>query len=120
MCFTLTFVKEGYHIRRCKRYLGDPSLPVPKSTKFDCNKRSATRSNTAILMPQSVVSTELAVVPTESSVSHNRETFVQKAGATICDYRGALDFLFTNGYVQYKVFLSLERGVDIKDTRLSF
>lgn len=27
--------KEGYHIRKFKRYLDNPSVPVPKSTKFD-------------------------------------------------------------------------------------
>ena len=64
--FTLIFIKEGYHIRKYKRYIDDPSVPVPKSTKLDRSKRSATRSNTAISIPQSVVSTELkAVVTTE-------------------------------------------------------
>ncbi|RMX42158.1 hypothetical protein pdam_00009401 [Pocillopora damicornis] len=58
--------KEGYHIRKYKRYINDPSVPVPKSTKLDRSKRSATCSNTAISIPQSVVSTELkAVVTTE-------------------------------------------------------
>ena len=64
--FTLIFIKEGYHIWKYKRYIDDPSVPVPKSTKLDRSKRSATRSNTAISIPQSVVSTELkAVVTTE-------------------------------------------------------
>ena len=64
--FTLIFTKEGYHIRKYKKYIDDLSVPVPKSTKLDRNKRSATRSNTAISIPQSVVSTELkAVVTTE-------------------------------------------------------
>ena len=73
-CFTLIFIQEGYHIRKYKRYTDDPSVPVPKSTKLDRNKRSATRSNTAISIPQSVVSTELkAVVLTESSASHKGE-----------------------------------------------
>ena len=64
--FTLIFIKEGYHIRKYKRYIDDPSVPVPKSTKLDCSKHSATCSNTAISIPQSVVSTELkAVVTTE-------------------------------------------------------
>ena len=59
-------MKEGYHIRKYKRYIDDHSVSVPKSTKLDRNKRSGTRSNTAISIPQSVVSTELkAVVPTE-------------------------------------------------------
>ena len=63
---TLIFIKEGYHIRKYKRYIDDPGVPVPKSTKLDRNKRSATRSNTPISIPQSVVSTELkVVVPTE-------------------------------------------------------
>ena len=58
--------RSGYHIRKYKRYIDDPSVPVPKSTKLDRSKRSATRSNTAISIPQSVVSTELkAVVTTE-------------------------------------------------------
>ena len=48
---------------------------------------------TAISIPQSVVSIELkAVVPTEESASHNEETFVQETEATICDYSGALKF----------------------------
>ena len=64
--FTLIFIKEGYHIRKYKRYIDDPSVPVLKSTKLDRSKRSATCSNTAISIPQSVVSTELkAVVTTE-------------------------------------------------------
>ena len=29
------FLTEGYHIRKFKRYLDNPSVPVPKSTKFD-------------------------------------------------------------------------------------
>ena len=63
---TLRGQKEGYHIRKCKRYIDDPSVPVPKSTKLDRSKRSATRSNAAISIPQSVVSTELkAVLTTE-------------------------------------------------------
>ena len=64
--FTLIFIKEGYHIWKYKRYIDDHSVSVPKLTKLDRNKRSATRSNTAISIPQSVVSTELkAVVTTE-------------------------------------------------------
>ena len=60
------FIKEGYHIRKYKRYIDDPSVPVPKSTKLDRSKRSATGSNTSISISQSVVSTELkAVVTTE-------------------------------------------------------
>ena len=74
-CFTLIFIKERYHISKYKRYLDDPSVSVSKSTKLDRNKRSA-RSNTAISITQSVVSTELkAVVPTESVPSHKGETF---------------------------------------------
>ena len=49
--FTLIFIKEGYYIRKYERYLDDLSVPVPKSTKLDRNKRSATRSNTAISIP---------------------------------------------------------------------
>ena len=64
--FTLIFIKEGYHIWKYKRYIDDPSVPVPKSTKLDRSKRLATRSNTAISIPQSIVSIELkAVVTTE-------------------------------------------------------
>ena len=64
--FTLIFIKGGYRIRKYKRYIDDPSVPVPKSTKPDRNKRSAIQSNTPISIPQSVVSTELkVVVPTE-------------------------------------------------------
>ena len=63
--FILIFMK-GYHIRKYRRYINDHSVPLPKSTKLDRNKRSATRSNIAISIPQSVVSTELkAVVTTE-------------------------------------------------------
>ena len=81
--FTLIFMKEGYHIRKYKRYIYDHSVSVPKSTKLDLNKRSATRSKTAISIPQSVVSTELkAVMPTEESVSHKGETFVQETEVT--------------------------------------
>ena len=65
---------QANHIRKYKRYLDDPSVPVPKSTRLDHNKRSATRSNTASHLDSSVgLSTELAVVPTESSASHNGE-----------------------------------------------
>ncbi|RMX52455.1 hypothetical protein pdam_00020284 [Pocillopora damicornis] len=83
---------ERYHIRKFKRYIDDHRVSVPKSTKLD-------RSNTAISMTQSVVSTKLkAVVPTEESASHKGETFVQETEATICDYRGALELWSTNGY----------------------
>ena len=55
-------------------------------------------------MTQSVVSTELkAVVPTEESASHKRETFVQETEATICDYRGALELWSTNDYALSEV-----------------
>ena len=60
--FTLIFIKEGYHIRKYKRHIDDHSVPVPKSTKLDRNKRSAPRFNTAISIPKSVVSTELKAV----------------------------------------------------------
>ena len=90
--FSLIFIKERYHIRKFKRYIDDHCVSVPKSTKLD-------RSNTAISMTQSVISTELkAVVPTEESASHKGETFVQETEATICDYRGALELWSTNGY----------------------
>ena len=42
--FTLISMKEGYHIRKYKRYIDDHSVSVLKSTKLDRNKRSATRS----------------------------------------------------------------------------
>ena len=97
-------MKEGYHIRKYKRYIDDHSVSVPKSTKLDRNKRSGTRSKTAIAMPQSVVSTELnTAVPTEESASHKGETFVQETDATICDYRGALELWSTNGYALSEV-----------------
>ena len=102
--FPFIFIKEGYHIRKYKRYIDDHSVSVPKSTKLDRNKRSATRSNTTISIPQSVVSIELkAMVPTEESASHNEETFVQETEATICDYSGALEFWSTNGHALSKV-----------------
>ena len=92
--FPFIFIKEGYHIRKYNRYIDDHSVSVPKSTKLDRNKRSATRSNTTISIPQSVVSIELKeVVPTEESASHNEETFVQETEATICDYSGAFEIL---------------------------
>ena len=95
--FSLIFIKERYHIRKFKRYIDDHCVSVPKSTKLD-------RSNTAISMTQSVVSTELkAVVPTEESASHKRETFVQETEATICDYRGALELWSTNDYALSEV-----------------
>ena len=114
-------IKEGYHIRKYERYQDDPSVPVPKSTKLDHNKHSATRSKTAISIPQSVDSTELkAVVPTESSASHKGETTVQETEATICDCRLMLKLWFSNGYALSKAFPSLERGTKDKDTRWSF
>ena len=59
---------------------------------------------TAISIPQSVVSIELkAVVPTEESASRKGETFVQETEATICDYRGALELWSTNGYALSEV-----------------
>ena len=86
LCFTLIFIKEGYHIRKYKRYLDNPNVLVPISTSLDRNKHSATRSNTTSHLDSSVrLSTELAVVPIESSVSHNGETFAQETEATICD-----------------------------------
>ena len=97
-------MKEGYHIRKYKRYIDDHSVSVLKSTKLDRNKRSATRSKTAISIPQSVVSIELkAVVSTEESASRKGETFVQETKATICDYRGALELWSTNGYALSEV-----------------
>ena len=86
LCFTLIFIKEGYHIRKYKRYLDNPNVLVPKPTRLDRNKHSATRSNTTSHLDSSVrLSTELAVVPIESSVSHNGETFARETEATICD-----------------------------------
>ena len=102
--FTLISIKEGYHVRKYKRYIDDLSVSVPKSTKLDRNKRSATRSKNAVSIPQSVVFTELkAVVLTEESASHKGETFVQETEATICDYRGALELWSTNGYALSEV-----------------
>ena len=97
-------MKEGYHIRKYKRYIDDHSVSVPKSTKLDRNKRLATPSKTAISIPQSNVSTELkAVAPTEESASHKGETFVQEKEATIFDYRGALELCSTSGYALSEV-----------------
>ena len=108
-------------MRKYKRYLDDPSVPVPKSTRLDHNKRSATRSNTASHLDSSVgLSTELAVVPTESSASHSGETFARETEATKCDYKGTLKFTSANGYAQSEAFPSLERGEENEDTRLSF
>ena len=74
---------QANHIRKYEGYLDDPSVPVPKSTRLDRNKRSATRSNTASHLDSSVgLSTELAVVPTESSASHSGETFARETEAT--------------------------------------
>ena len=97
---------QANHIRKYKRYLDDHSVPVPKSTRLDHNKRSATRSNTASHLDSSVgLSTALAVVPTKSSASHN--------GKNIC-------ISSANGYAQSEAFPSLERGGEDEDTRLSF
>ena len=76
-------MKEGYHVRKHKRYLDDPSVQVPKLTRLDRNKRSAARSNTASHLDILVgLSTELAVVLTELNASHNGETFARKTEAT--------------------------------------
>ena len=101
LCFNLIYIKEEYQIRKYKRYLDDLSVPVSKSTRLDR-------------------SSELVEVPTESSASHNGETFSRETEATICDYRGALEFSYANGYAQSEAFPSLERGVENEDTRLSF
>ena len=107
---------QANHIRKYKRYLDDHSVPVPKSTRLDHNKRSATRSNTASHLDSSVgLSTELAVVPTESIASHNGETFARETEATTCDCKGALEFWSTNGYAQSEAFPSLERGGENED-----
>ena len=99
---------KGYHIRKDKRCRVDPSVPVPKSTKLDHNKRST-------------ISTQLkAVVPIESGASYKGETYVQETEATRCDYRGTLEFWSINGYALSEAFPSLERGVENEDTRLSF
>ena len=72
-------MKEGYHIRKYRRYIDDHSVSIPKSTKLDRNKRLATPSKTAISIPQSNVSTELkAVVPTEESASHKGEILYKR------------------------------------------
>ena len=57
---------------------------------------------------------------TESSASHNGETFARETEATTCDYKGALGFSSTNGYAQFEAFPSLERGGENEDTRFSF
>ena len=68
-------------------------------------------SNTASHLDSSVgLSTELAVVPTESSASHNGETYARRTEANKCDYKGALEFSFANDYAQSEAFLSFERG----------
>ena len=115
-------MKEGYHVRKHKRYLDDPSVPVPKLTRLDRNKRSAARSNTASHLDFLVgLSTELmAVVLTELNASHNGETFARKTEATLCDYKGVLEFSSTNGHAQSEAFPSLERGGENEDIRLSF
>ena len=70
---------QANHIRKYKRYLDDPIVLIPKSTRLDHNKRSATRSNTASHLDSSVgLSTKLAVVLTESIASHNGETFARR------------------------------------------
>ena len=121
LCFNLIYIKEEYQIRKYKRYLDDLSVPVPKSTRLDRNKRSVTRSNTASHLDSFVcLSSELVEVPTESSASHNGEIFPRETEATICDYRGALEFSYANGYAQSEAFPSLERGVENEDTRWSF
>ena len=76
--FTLIFIKEGYHIRKYKRYIDDPSVPVPKSTKLDCNKCSATRSNIAISIPQSVVCLNLKQWCQQSRVRLIKEKHLYK------------------------------------------
>ena len=87
---------QANHIRKYKRYLDDHSVPVPKSTKLDRDKRSATRSNTASHLDSSVgLSTKLTVVLTESIASHNGETFARETEATICHNNGALEFSST-------------------------
>lgn len=55
------------------------------------------------------------MVPTESSAS---QTFQQEPEATLCTYRGALEFSPTNGYTQSEVLPSLEKGVENEDTRV--
>ena len=45
---------QANHIRKHERYQDDPHVPVPKSTRLDLNKRSATRSNTASHLDSSV------------------------------------------------------------------
>ena len=108
-------------MRKHKRYLDDPSVPVPKLTRLDRNKRSAARSNTASHLDFLVgLSTELAVVLTELNASHNGETFARKTEATLYDYKGALEFSSTNGHAQSEAFPSLERGGENEDLRLSF
>ena len=54
-------------------------------------------------------------MPTESSAS---QTFEQEPEATLCTYRGALEFSPINGYTQSEVLPSLERGVENEDTRV--
>ena len=121
LCFNLIYIKEEYQIRKYKRYQDDLSVPVPKSTRLDRNKRSVTRFNTASYLDSLVcLSSELVEVPTESSASHNGETFSRETEATVCDYRGALELSYANDYAQSEAFPSLERGVENEDTRLSF
>ena len=40
-------MKEGYHIRKYKRYIYDHSVSVPKSTKLDLKVKAKVRNNTS-------------------------------------------------------------------------
>ena len=104
---------QANHIRKYKRYLDDPSVPVPKSTRLDHNKRSATRSNTASHLDSSVgLSTELAVVPTESSASHNGENICTRDRSNYMGLQRCTGILVYKWLCTVRSVSELEKGVE--------
>ena len=120
MCFLLVQISEGYHIRKNKRYLDDPSVQVPKSTKFDQKKRSTLHSNTVTSIPQSVLFTQQTeLIYPESNACSNGDTLVQETEVTTCNYQGTSEMEGSSTDALSQPEMCLEEVVDSKDTGLS-
>ena len=98
-----------------KRYLDDPSLPLPKSTKYDLKKRSASNVNCNDL--NNVIPSQQAILNhPESSVCDITYTYSQETEAITHDDMGTLEIsgssldgqLNSDGYVEAETFAEKE------------
>lgn len=98
-----------YNIRTYKRYLDDPSLPLPKSTKYDLKKRSASNVNCNDL--NNVIPSQQAILNhPESSVCDITYTYSQETEAITHDDMGTLEISGSSldGYAEAETFAEKE------------